>query len=282
SANTYTDAAAAGTLASANGYADNRSADALASANGYTDSLIAVNNTGGYADPEANGDNAMAAGSGAVASAANSLAVGMNARATGANAIAIGSGAVATGSVAVGTDASAGNGGSAVGDYATATGEKSAALGQGATSTGENSAAIGSNSTDDGADNVVSVGSQGNERRIVYVDYGVDAYDAVNVYQAQSYASATLASANDYTDDRINDLDQEANRSIAGAIAMSRAFLPLAPGESGVAMGFGNSHGKNAVALSVQHYTTRNIHLNLGTSMAGGNVQTGGGIGLKF
>ena len=142
--------------------------------------------------------------------------------------------------------------------------------------------AIGSGSTDDGAANVVSVGSEGSERRVTHVAVGLDPNDAVNVYQAQTLADDTLSSANAYTDNRINDLDQKAQRGIAGAIALSRAVLSLAPGESGVAMGFGTSHGKSAVAVSFQHYTTRNIQFNVGTSVAGGHFQAGGGIGLKF
>jgi len=54
------------------------------------------------------------------------------------------------------------------------------------------------------------------------------------------------------------------------------------PGKSGIGLGFGNSRGENAVAVSFQHYTKRNIHVTIGSSLAGGRVQTGAGIGLKF
>ena len=232
---------------------------------------IAVNNTSGYANPSATGNDSMAVGAGAVASAANSLAVGSNARATGTNAIAIGSGALATGSVAVGTGATASNGGSAFGDFSTATGTASAAVGQGATSTGANSVAIGSNSTDGGQANVVSVGSAGNERRITNVAPGVNSTDAVNVSQLGSLS------------DKVEELDRDAHRGIAGAIALSRAYIPLNPGESGMAVGVGTSNGQTAVAVSLQYYTKKNIHVNIGTSVSSGSrVQAGGGIGFKF
>ena len=95
-------------------------------------------------------------------------------------------------------------------------------------------------------------------------------------------AAGTLSAANAYANDKISDLGHDAHRGIAGAIALARAALPLNPGESGIGLGFGNSRGENAVAVSFQHYTKRNIHLNIGSSLAGGRVQTGAGIGLKF
>jgi autotransporter adhesin len=208
--------------------------------------------------------------------------VGINAQATGANAIAIGSGAVATGSVAVGTGATASNGGSAFGDYATATGTASVAAGEGATSIGSNSVAIGSKSTDGGQSNVVSVGSAGSERRITNVAAGVNDTDAVNFSQLNTSASNTLTSANAYTDSRINDLSHEVHRGVAGAIAMSRALIPLNPGETGVAVGVGTSRGEGAVAVSLQHYVAKRVHLNIGASFSGSDVQAGGGIGIKF
>jgi len=242
-----------------------------------------VNNSSGYANPSATGADSVAMGGGAVASAANTVAVGSNARATGTNAIAIGAGAVATGSVAVGTNAAAANGGSALGDNAAATGTASVALGKSATATGANSVAVGSNSTDGGQNNVVSVGASGNERRVTNVAAGVNATDAVNVSQLNSTAAGTLASANSYTDSRINDLSTEAHRAIAGAVALSRASIPLNPGESGIALGLGSSRGQGAVALAFQHSTTRNVYFNVGVSITSGStVQAGGGIEFKF
>jgi autotransporter adhesin len=140
---------------------------------------------------------------------------------------------------------------------------------------------------------VVSVGSAGNERRITNVAAGVNPTDAANVSQIQnssvntlttanSYTDTKVAAANAYTDSRIEDLSRETHRAIAGAIAMSRASIPLNAGESGIAMGVGTSRGQSAIAFSLQHTTMKNIHLNVGVSMSGGMVQTGTGIGFKF
>lgn len=277
-ANAYTDTSSANTLTAANTYANTVGTNTLAAAKGYTDSFIDVNNAGGYANPSATGDNSIAVGAGAVASASNTVALGINAQATGTNAVAIGSGAIATGSVAVGTEARAADGGSALGDYATATGTASVAIGQNAKSTGSNSAAIGSNSTDGGQNNVVSMGSFGNERKITNVASGVDATDAANISQLQS----TLAAANHYTNTQINELSKEAHKGIAGSIAMSRALMPLNPGESALGFGLGSSGGEAAAALSMQYYTKVGIHINAGASFSGSDVQVGGGVGIKF
>jgi autotransporter adhesin len=117
---------------------------------------------------------------------------------------------------------------------------------------------------------------------ITNVAAGVDATDAVNVSQLQNIGASTLASANAYTNKRIEDLSEKAHRGIAGAIAMSRAFLPLNAGESGVAVGFGVSGSQGAIALSLQHQTTERIHFNVGASFSESGVQAGGGLGIKF
>ncbi|MEA5114353.1 MAG: YadA-like family protein [Geobacteraceae bacterium] len=169
-----------------------------------------------------------------------------------------------------------------MGEGATTGGTASVAIGRNATSTGNNSVAIGAGSNDGGESNVVSVGTTGNERRITNVAAGVNPTDAVNMSQIQNLSMNALSEANAYTDRRISNLSREAHRGIAGAIAMSRAMVPLSPGESGIAMGFGTSSGQTAVAVSLQHFTSNNIHLNLASSYTSGNIQVGGGIGYKF
>ena len=153
--------------------------------------------------------------------------------------------------------------------------------------------ALGHNFDDSGQINVVSVGSVGNERRIINITAGVDDTDAVNAGQmniaadntlnaANAYTDMSLSTATAYTNDRISNLGREAHQGIAGAIALAQASLPLNPGESGIGLGFGNSNGQDAVAVSFQHYTKRKIHVKIGSSLAGGRTQTGGCIGLKF
>jgi autotransporter adhesin len=240
--------------------------------------------------------NVIALGHSATATAENATAIGNGAQATGINAVAIGSGATATGSVAVGTNARAANGGSAFGDYTTATGTQSVALGQnaaatgaqsaavgnGAKTTGNNSVAIGANSTDESENNVVSLGSSGNERRIINVADGIKDKDAVNLAQLNDGMASTLASANAYTQRQIEELSEETHQSIAGAIAMSRALMPLAPGESGLGAGVGASGGEAAIAISLQYFIKERVHVNVGASFSESGIQTGGGIGIKF
>ncbi|WP_275892379.1 YadA-like family protein [Pseudomonas sp. PDNC002] len=60
-----------------------------------TDGMFQVNNTGGYSKPTPTGTNAVAGGSGAVASAANSTAIGTQSKATASNSVALGANSVA-------------------------------------------------------------------------------------------------------------------------------------------------------------------------------------------
>lgn len=101
--------------------------------------------------------------------------------------------------------------------------------------------------------------------------------------QLASYSSTMLSSANAYTDNRVEAMGRELHRAVAGSIALARASLPLNPGESGIAVGYGTSGGQNSMAISVHHATTRNLYLNAGISRSsGGGTQAGAGVGFKF
>jgi autotransporter adhesin len=76
------------------------------------------------------------------------------------------------------------------------------ALGQGASALAFGSVALGQGSIANRA-NTVSVGSVGAERQITNVAAGTEATDAANLGQVQDGDAATLAAANDYTDDQI-------------------------------------------------------------------------------
>ncbi|WP_143271232.1 hypothetical protein [Bradyrhizobium brasilense] len=129
------------------------------------------------------GDPNFASGAGAFAAGANNIANsdGSNS-ATAANqasgAVAIGNAnkAIGQGSVALGNTSAANNAGSiAIGDGAnvSAAAGKGVAVGSGSSVTGVNSVAIGAGSTDGGQANVVSVGAEGAERKIINVTDGM-------------------------------------------------------------------------------------------------------------
>ncbi|WP_348626521.1 YadA family autotransporter adhesin [Chelatococcus daeguensis] len=157
--------------------------------------------TGGAADAYAIGtranasaDSALAMGKSASATAVGATAVGLNAVASSDNALAFGTGAqaAAVGAAALGRGSTAlGVNSTAVGSQSQAVGAESTALGNNAqvTGAGQNAVALGAGSVADQA-NTVSVGSVGNERRMVNLAEGVDRTDAVNVGQLRDVENA--------------------------------------------------------------------------------------------
>ena len=163
------------------------------------------------------GENTMAVGTNSLATGNNAMAVGTSAIATGENAIAVGNGAIVTGdnSIAIGVgNAVLGDKSGAIGDPNTIYGTESYALGNnntiGATTYdaaadtttpdiayGNNTFVIGNNittkvnnsvilgngSADNGTDNIVSVGNEYVQRKIIYVAKGSANTDAANYGQ---------------------------------------------------------------------------------------------------
>ncbi|MGU3782331.1 ESPR-type extended signal peptide-containing protein [Burkholderia metallica] len=182
--------------------------------------------TPGATAASATGSAAMAIGNGASASGTNTLAMGSGASASGTNGIALGVTSVASGnnSAAIGTNSKAGGSGdiafgfNAVADHgSTATGQSSVAIGSWSNATGAGSVALGGSNTASGtnsvalgifssaggrnsvalgtssvatADNTVSVGSDTLKRKIVNMDAGTQATDAVNVSQLAPVVTA--------------------------------------------------------------------------------------------
>ncbi|MFM0518068.1 MULTISPECIES: YadA family autotransporter adhesin [Caballeronia] len=111
------------------------------------------------------------------------VAIGGNARAS-QGAIAIGEQTKAgKGAIAVGVLTSSAERATAMGFYSTASGESSVAIGFTAVASGTDSVAIGNGSSDGGQENVFSVGSESDRRRIINVADGIDGNDAVNMNQ---------------------------------------------------------------------------------------------------
>jgi autotransporter adhesin len=160
----------------------------------------------------------------------------------------------------------------AVGTDATVGAENGVALGNGATVTADatNSVALGAGSLANEA-NTVSVGSAGNERRVTNVAAGTASTDAANVGQMQAGDAQTLATANAYTDskmqawsDQFNDITtrlQKQDARIDQQGAMSAAMLNMAinaansrsdRGRIGVGAGWQNGEGAMSIGYSKQ------------------------------
>ncbi|WP_373453014.1 YadA-like family protein [Burkholderia sp. AU16482] len=173
---------------------------------GGSNPYVKVNGAGdGSDDASATGVGSVAIGSNAKTLVDGGVAVGRSATAGMANSVAIGNDAVASqDGVAIGRDAraqnanaisigagsAAGQNGTSLGNNALA-GSNALALGTNASATGNNSVALGNGSVAL-ADNTVSVGSAGNERKIVNVADGTlsaTSKDAVN--GAQLFATNT-------------------------------------------------------------------------------------------
>ena len=254
----------------------------------------------------AQGTSAIALGDSAGASGANAIALGRTASASTGNAIAIGNGAIAdngtipgtTGSIAIGGGARAGGvdsiaigtnarhsgsgatvlGGSASamgGGAGVALGNSSAAGGRSAVAVGANASASGANSVALGTgsvatlDNTVSVGTTavGGQRRIVNVDAGTQATDAVNLGQMNTALSTKVD--NDYV--KVN--GTVAATSIANGIAIGDGAKSDATGAAyqAIALGRNSSATGNATALGAG--TTA---VSRGTAVGGGAQATGG------
>ncbi|HFX3572054.1 TPA: YadA-like family protein, partial [Pseudomonas aeruginosa] len=155
-------------------------------------------------------------------------------------------------------------------------GDGSVAVGKGSSATAAGSVALGAGSVADRA-NTVSVGAAGGERQITNVRAGTAATDAVNLSQMQAADLQTLNSANHYTDQRIDALDNSFNDALAGAynyvrkenqqmrqeyraigaLAMATAAIGIGPkdlGRSQFGFGMGTVQSASAMAIGLNHY----------------------------
>ena len=182
------------------------------------------------------GENAMAVGTDSLATGSNSMAIGTSSVATGANSIAVGNGATVTGdnSIAVGYgNAVLGNKSGAFGDPNTVYGSGSYVIGNDNTvgktddsthaplaDKGNNTFILGSNvntvannsvvlgyKSEASEDNVVSVGSSADKRRIVNVADAVKDFDAVNKKQMEATGNKVLQDSKEYTDGKLANLN---------------------------------------------------------------------------
>ncbi|PHP88114.1 hypothetical protein CFB52_026185 [Burkholderia sp. AU18528] len=149
---------------------------------------------------------------------------------------------------------------------------------------GSNSVAIGANSTDGGRSNVVSVGSDQQQRQITNVAPGTQGTDAVNVNQL-TQVQTTLSTALSGQQAQINSLgsqlqqtDQMAKQGIAAVGAM--ASIPQLDRDANFGMGVGTSTflGQKAMAVNMQARITENLKASINGGFSGGQKVIGAGV----
>ncbi len=149
---------------------------------------------------------------------------------------------------------------------------------------GSNSVAIGANSNDGGRSNVVSVGSDTQQRQITNVAPGTQGTDAVNVNQL-TQVQTTLSTALSGQQAQINSLgsqlqqtDQMAKQGIAAVGAM--ASIPQLDRDANFGMGVGTSTflGQKAMAVNMQARITDNLKASINGGFSGGQKVIGAGM----
>lgn len=211
---------------------------------------------------------------------------------TGANSAAGGSGADASGDNAT-----------ALGNQAVASGDNSTAVGQGAQASHDNSVALGQGSaTTVGAQSgydAAYVGSSDSagevnvgNRTITGVAPGVAGTDAVNVNQLNAGVNHAVVTANEYTDQRVNqvqsdvwhlhgrvdDLEKSINSGVATAMAMRQA--PYVAGATTYFAGFGAYKDQGALGVSMRR-TADNGRWSLEGGFSANRDGAGGYIGVS-
>ncbi|MBO9652345.1 MAG: YadA-like family protein, partial [Variovorax sp.] len=173
------------------------------------------------------------------------------------------------------------------GQAAVASGEHAVAIGSGASALANNSVALGAGSTTGDRENVVSVGSAGNERAIANVADGVTATDAVNKRQLDSVAESSKA----YTDASVQQVQKDIARvrrdaNAAAAAAMAVATLPqsILPGRGMVSASVSTIAGESAMAIGISKVSenSRWVTRVAGTANTRGDAGVSAGIGFHW
>jgi autotransporter adhesin len=207
----------------------------------------------------------------------NSLAVGTNAVATGQNSTAAGQGSVANAA-----------GATALGAAATATAANATAVGAGAQATASNSVAVGANSVANEA-NTMSVGSAGNERRVTNVAAGVNPTDAVNVSQMNAGIGNAVTQSNQYTDSRVQGLQNtvdsnrhDADGGTAAAMAVAGLPQPTSPGKNMVSLAGSTYQGQTGLALGISTVSENGRWVYKAAATSNSRGKTGAVVGAGF
>lgn len=160
---------------------------------------------------------------------------------------------------------------------AQAIGQGSVAAGAGAEARADNSVALGAGSVAD-RENSVSIGREGGERQITNVAAGVQATDAVNVGQlqqgvhdAKAYADERVQDAWSGLEQRLDQVNRQANRGIAAAAALA-PMTPYLPGKTTINANLANYRSETAMGVGVSRWSDNGrVNVNGGASMARGD-----------
>ncbi len=160
---------------------------------------------------------------------------------------------------------------------AQAIGQGSVAAGAGAEARADNSVALGAGSVAD-RENSVSVGREGGERQITNVAAGVQATDAVNlgqmqqgVHDAKAYADERVQDAWSGLEQRLDQVNRQANRGIAAAAALA-PMTPYLPGKTTINANLANYRSETAMGVGVSRWSDNGrVNVNGGASMARGD-----------
>ncbi|RYF83113.1 MAG: hypothetical protein EOO29_04610 [Comamonadaceae bacterium] len=169
----------------------------------------------------------------------------------------------------------------------TAIGVNATAIGSGSIAIGNNSIAIGNNSFDDGRANVLSVGSQGNERQITNVAAGTQGTDAVNVNQlnqGMSVLNANMTQQVNRLDARIDQQERMLSGGIAAAAALA-VVTPVEPGRYHVTGGMAAYNGQVGIGFNVLKRSDngqRTLHAGVGYGTGGSKAIVRVGFGFSF
>ncbi|VWB97964.1 membrane-anchored cell surface protein [Burkholderia lata] len=153
---------------------------------------------------------------------------------------------------------------------------------------GTNSVAIGAGSNDGGRSNVVSVGSDTQQRQITNVAAGTQGTDAVNLNQLNTL-STTVSQTVQNQQTQINNLgsalqqtDTLARQGVAAATALT--MLPqVEPGKTiNVAVGVARFAGQSGMAFGASAHLSSSGILKLGIGVAGSNRTFGAGYGYSW
>ena len=177
------------------------------------------------------------------------------------------------------------------GNRAAASGDSSVALGDTASAQGGSSVALGAGSVAD-EDNVVSVGSSENQRRIINVAAGVNATDAVNLGQLNAQASLfnnrfealDLFITQSFSDvnARLDDVEDNSNGGIAGAMAVASIPQARTVGKTSIGFGAATWQGASAFSMGGSHaFKTSTIKFGA-TFDDQGNGGANAGVGWEF
>lgn len=172
----------------------------------------------------------------------------------------------------------------AIGGASVASGTNSVALGAGANASATNSVALGAGAVAD-RPNTVSVGAVGSERQITNVAAATQGTDAVNLNQLNS----GIAAANNYTDQRVSQIQQTVNDTaryaysgIAAATALAMIPEPDRDKALSLGVGIGSFRGYSAVAIGASARINQNIKFKGGVGMSPNGATVGVGAAVQW